>query len=129
MADASKAEFSRHGNPLYVPNHTPIQLPTHIVDGGLDIKIPEYSSNNAEVLPSDMSLSLAQARGKTSLIPDSTGIGIRPHQNHTDGEVPTSDVCETRHAGDVSEGGMETWEWGNGTRSPPSEQDTKRTKQ
>ena len=39
MADAEKAEFSRNnGNPLYLPDHTPIQLPTHILEGDLDLK-------------------------------------------------------------------------------------------
>lgn len=46
IADASKAEFSREdGNPLYLPDHTPVKLPTHITDGNLDIKIPQYSSS------------------------------------------------------------------------------------
>ena len=41
MADAAKAEFSRDGNPLYSPNHAPIQLPIHLEGRSLDLKIPQ----------------------------------------------------------------------------------------
>ena len=43
MADAARAEFSRdNGNPLYSPNHTPVQLPSHLLNGDLDLKISGY---------------------------------------------------------------------------------------
>lgn len=45
MEDAAKAEFTRDSNPLYAPNHTPIKLPTYIVEGDLDIKITSSSTN------------------------------------------------------------------------------------
>ena len=41
MADAAKAEFSRDGNPLYSPNHAPIQLPIHLEGRSLDLKLPQ----------------------------------------------------------------------------------------
>ena len=82
MADASQAEFSRDGNPLYHPNHTPIKLPAHIMDGDLDIKIPEYSTNHLRdegntTLPTPSS----QTQTEACPVPNSTGTGIRPHEN------------------------------------------------
>ena len=79
MADASQAEFSRDGNPLYHPNHTPIKLPAHILDHDLDIKIPEYSTNH---LKDEGNTTLpTQTQTEACPILNSTGTRIRPHEN------------------------------------------------
>ena len=124
MADASKAEFSRSGNPLYSPNHSPVQLPTHIVKGGsnLDIKIPENSQRHlhralsqslGEVIPSRHTGLETQGHGNVSQSPGEvipslhTGLETRGHGNvsQSPGEVIPSlhTGLETRGHGNVSQ--------------------------
>ena len=117
VADASKAEFSRHGNPLYQPNHTPVQLPMHVMDGSLDIKIPEYSVKKNGSSDEKSSLDTTQVHRDTGLISNSGGMGMRPHENGTCKWSSTSAGTQVDSAG-----GMETQERENDAKSAPLDQ-------
>ena len=124
MADASQAEFSRNRNPLYLPDHTPVKLPTHILDGNLDIKIPEYSTDTTTT-STRLEGEKTGPRSSQNLgpIPSSGGTGMRPHQNGIS-EEPRSEEMQEIEMGDDStacdmenqERDMEQW---NDTRHSP----------
>ena len=90
LADASKAEFSRNGNPLYSPDHPPIQLASYIVKGDLDIKISEECSlkhsHTSGVLQSHSAAAggTTESQGKGTSFPQTNGLHTWEHQNGTD---------------------------------------------
>ena len=99
LEDASKAEFSRNRNPLYSPDHPPIQLPSYIVEGDLDIKISEESSLKPSHTPgmSQSHTGMTESQGKVILFPHTNGFQEWEHQNGTDTQSTGIEVQEQAH--------------------------------